>query len=108
MGDIASGKYRAALDELYFLLNQYPDDVNAQFYAGLACYRLGLFPRALHFLHAAAVNPVNSFNEEAVWSEALALEKQEGFTAARPVLQRIADAGGFYAPQAKEKLGEKE
>lgn len=104
MGDIARGEDRAALDEFYFLLNQYPEDVNAQFYAGLACHRLGLFPRALRFLHAAALNPVDSFNEEAVWYEALAAEKLDGADAARPAFERIAKAGGFYAVQAKKKL----
>ncbi len=101
---ISTGDNRRALDDLYFLLNQYPDDVNAQFYAGLACYRLGLYPRALRLLKAAAENGVDSFREEALWYEALATTKQEGKAAARPALERIASSGGFYAAQAKALL----
>lgn len=107
LGALAKGNDRIALDDLYFLLGQYPADVNAQFYAGLACYRLGLYPRASKLLHAAAVNVVDSFAEEAVWYEALATDKENGRQAARPGLERIAKGGGFYAEQAKTLLGTK-
>ena len=107
LGALADGNDRIALDDLYFLLGQYPADVNAQFYAGLACYRLGLYPRASKLLHAAAVNVVDSFAEEAVWYEALATDKEDGRQAARPALERIAAGGGFYAAQAKTLLGTK-
>lgn len=105
MGTFANGAYRAALDELYFMLSQNPEDVNAQFYAGLACYHLGLYPRAAQLLRAAADNPVDSFNEEAEWYGALTVERREGPEAARPVLERIIREGGFYAEQALGRLG---
>lgn len=105
LGALAKGNDRSALDDLYFLLGQYPEDVNAQFYAGLACHRLGLYPRAIRLLHAAAVNAVDSFREEALWYGALATAKQDGMAAARPALARIAGGGGFYAAQAKALLG---
>lgn len=104
LGALAKGNDRTALDDLYFLLGQYPDDVNAQFYAGLACYRLGLYPRAMRLLHAARENTVDSFREESLWYEALATGKQDGKAAARPALERIASGGGFYAAQAKALL----
>lgn len=105
MGAFADGAYRAALDELYFMLSQNPQDVNAQFYAGLACYHLGLYPRAAQLLRAAARNPVDSFNEEAIWYGALTVERTEGPEAARPTLERIIREGGFYAEQAQGRLG---
>ena len=104
LGAFTRGEERIALDDLYFLLDQYPEDVNAQFYAGLACYRLGLYPRAMRMLHLAASNTVESFSEEAVWYEALATVKQDGKAAARPALERIANGGGFYAVQAQGLL----
>ncbi|HQV39413.1 MAG: hypothetical protein IPL81_02190 [Flavobacteriales bacterium] len=103
LGALAKGNDRTALDDLYFLLGQYPDDVNAQFYAGLACYRLGLYPRGIRLLHAAASNSVDSFREESLWYEALATVRQDG-KAARPALERIVSGGGFYAAQAKALL----
>lgn len=105
MGAFAHQEYRAALDEFYFILSQNPDDVNAQFYAGLACYHLGLYPRAAQLLREAARNPVDSFNEEAEWYGALTLERLEGSEAAKPTLERIARDGGFYAEQARGRLG---
>ena len=104
MGAISKGNERTALDDLYYLLNQYPADVNAQFHAGLACYRLGLYPRALRLFNAAAANPVDSFKEEAVWYSALCMEKIEGRSVSGPILERIARSGGFYAEQAKELM----
>lgn len=104
LGAFSRGEEGVALDDLYFLLGQYPDDVNAQFYGGLACYRLGLYPRALRLLQAAAENPVDSFREEALWYEALTTVKQNGRAAARPALERIANSGGFYATQAQVLL----
>lgn len=104
LGALAKGNDRTALDDLYFLLGQFPGDVNAQFYAGLACYRLGLYPRAIRLLHAAADNTVDSFQEESLWYEALSTIKQDGKSAAQPALERIANGGGFYAVQAKALL----
>lgn len=104
LGALAKGRNRTALDDLYFLLGQFPGDVNAQFYAGLACYRLGLYPRAIRLLHAAGDNTVDSFREESLWYEALATIKQDGKLAAQPALERIASGGGFYAMQAKGLL----
>ena len=77
--------------------------MNAQFYAGLACYRLGLYPRGIRLLHAAASNSVDSFREESLWYEALATVRQDG-KAARPALERIVSGGGLYAAQAKALL----
>ncbi len=104
MGAFARNEHRRALDDLYFILGQHPDDVNAQFYAGLACYHLGLYPRAAKLLRAAAGNPVDSFNEEAEWYGALTMERMEGSEAARPAFERIASEGGFYAEQARRRL----
>ena len=88
LGALAKGNDRTALDDLYFLLGQFPGDVNAQFYAGLACYRLGLYPRAIRLLHAAADNTVDSFQEESLWYEALATTKQDGSRRTRQKTER--------------------
>ncbi|MBP8823228.1 MAG: tetratricopeptide repeat protein [Flavobacteriales bacterium] len=104
LGALDRGDERQALDQLYLVLGQYPEDVNAQFYAGLACYRLGLSTRAQGHLKAAAANSVDSFREEALWYLALTTEHMAGPTAAHPLFERIAREGGFYAPQAQERL----
>ena len=99
--------HKGCLEELRFLLAQYPDDVNALFYAGLCCYNLGLNERAREFLHRAATHRVDVFDEEAVWYHALTLERLGELQAAQEVYQRIASQGGFYAERATDRLSTK-
>ncbi|MBS1583479.1 MAG: hypothetical protein JST66_14860 [Bacteroidetes bacterium] len=103
LGAFVSGRQRVALDDLYFLLGQYPDDVNARFYAGLCCYDLGLFARARGFFAGVATDPVDTFNEEAAWYLALTTERADGPAAAAPLFRRIAEGGGFYAGKAQAR-----
>ncbi|MEO8589752.1 MAG: zf-HC2 domain-containing protein [Flavobacteriales bacterium] len=97
----AHNDHKACLDDLRFLLVQYPDDVNALFYAGLCCYNLGLYTHARTFLHRAATHPVDVFDEEAQWYHALALEQLGEKQAAAEAFTRIAANGGFYAGKAR-------
>lgn len=97
-------QYSEALAQLYVLLNARPEDVNAQFYAGLASFRLGLYPRAYTLLEQAATNRVDSFNQEARWYQARSIEQAHGLDSARAALARIAQGNGFYAEQARLHL----
>lgn len=99
----ARNDHKGCLDDLRFVLGQYPDDVNALFYAGLCCHNLGLHARARALLQRAAVHPVDVFDEEAAWYHALTLEKLGEREAAREAFGRIAAGGGFYAEQAARK-----
>lgn len=100
----AANDHKACLDDLRFVLGQYPDDVNALFYAGLCCHNLGLHARARALLQRAAVHPVDVFDEEASWYHALTLEKLGERDTAREAFERIAAGGGFYAEQAVRRL----
>lgn len=104
MGRFARADDRGCLEELSFLLTQYPDDPNALFYAGQCTYNLGLYERARHYLHRAATHPIDVFHEEATWYHALTLERLGDHTAAREAFGRIVAQGGFYAERASEKL----
>lgn len=106
LGKYVSGDRQGCLEDLFFLMDQHPEDVNALFYAGLCCYELGLNARAESYLAKAEAHPVDSFNEEAQWYHALAVLKGQGQTAAAPLLQRVAIRGGFYAQRADNKLSE--
>lgn len=104
MAHFARNDHKACLDDLRFVLAQYPDDVNALFYAGLCCYNLGLNERARTFLHRAATHPIPVFDEEAVWYHALALDRSGESAAAQEAYQRIVAQGGFYAERARLKM----
>lgn len=104
LGRFALSDHKACLEDLRFLLSQYPDDVNALFYAGLCAYDLGLYERARLLLHRAATHSVGIFDEEANWYHALTLERLGEQQAAEEAFGRIAGQGGFYANQARARL----
>ncbi len=104
IGRFAAGDHKGALDDLRFVLRQYPDDVNALFYAGLCAYNLGLLERARGLLQRAASHRVDVFDEEAAWYHALTLERLGEQAAAQEAFARIAGAGGFYAAAARARM----
>lgn len=104
LGQFSDADHRACLKSLNFLLEQYPNDVNALFYAGLCSHNLGLYERARQFLHRAATHQVDSFYEEATWYHALTLERLGEQEAAQEAFARIAAEHGFYAARAAERI----
>lgn len=104
MAKFARNDHKGCLEDLRFLLRQYPNDVNALFYAGLCSYNLGMNERAREFLHRAATHPIGVFDEEAVWYHALTLSRLGEHAAAKEAYERIASDGGFYAERASAKL----
>lgn len=108
LGRFAAGDRRGCLEDLFFLLDQYPEDVNALFYAGLCAHELGLSERAMRHLQLARDHRVDSFAEEAAWYHALALLRARGLEAAHAELQAVAAAGGFYAARARAVLDGRE
>jgi hypothetical protein len=96
--------HRGCLEDLLFLLAQYPRDLNARFYAGLCCYNLGLADRAAAYMQAVLDDPMDTFHEEAAWYLALSIERAQGMENARAHFQHVAAGGGFYAAQARDRL----
>ncbi|MBL7950679.1 MAG: hypothetical protein JNM62_03065 [Flavobacteriales bacterium] len=96
--------HKGCLEDLRFVLAQYPDDVNALFYAGLCCYNLGMNERAERFLERAAHHSFPVFDEEAEWYHALALQRLGEQGPAQEAFHRIVRAQGFYAGRAAERI----
>jgi tetratricopeptide (TPR) repeat protein len=94
---------KGCLEDLRFLLDQYPDDVNALFYAGLCSHNLALYGRARNYLHLAATHNFDTFYEEAVWYHALTLERMGEIDAAQEAYARIIAEDGFYADRARSR-----
>ena len=97
-------EFRLCLIELQLLLEQYPDDVNALFYAGMCDLELGNMQRARSRLHRAAIHPIDVFREEAEWYHALALQGVGEIEKAQAEFDRIAEENEFYAERAREQL----
>ncbi|QQR85265.1 MAG: hypothetical protein IPJ76_11635 [Flavobacteriales bacterium] len=104
MAAFARNDHKAALTDLRIVLAQYPNDVNALFYAGLSCYNLGLFRKAQRYFERAAEHEVTTFDEEARWYYALCVERTEGREAARQHFGNVVMGKGFYAAQALERM----
>ena len=96
--------HKGCLEELRFLLTQYPEDVNALFYAGLCSYNLGLSERAEVFLDRAAHHRFQVFDEEAEWYHALAMERSGKKELAVYEFVRIAASKSFYAARAQGRV----
>ncbi len=107
LGRFVNNDHKGCLDDLRFLLDQYPDDVNALFYGGLCAYNLGLYDRAGKLLQRAATHSVDVFDEEAAWYHALTLERLGQTEAAKEEFARIASQDGFYAKQAASRTAER-
>ena len=104
MGKFAQGDRQGCLEDMFVVLEDYPNDVNALFYAGLCCYDLGLFARAATLLDRARSHEVDTFVEEAEWYHALARERTSGRAEAMPLFRAVVDRNGFYSARAREHL----
>jgi hypothetical protein len=103
LAKFARNDHKGCLDDLRYLLEQYPDDVNALFYAGLCSHNLALYGRARNYLHRAATHNFDTFYEEAVWYHALTLERMGEVDAAQEAYARIVAEDGFYADRARSQ-----
>lgn len=100
---VKAEEYPKAIEHFSTLLKQYEDDVNANFYKGLSLYYLQEFEQAVVYLENAYTLQLGNFYEEALWFKAQSLLSINKLKA-KEVLERIVREGGFYAPQAKEKI----
>lgn len=96
--------HKGCLEDLRFLLAQYPKDVNALFYAGLCSYNLGMYSRAREFLGRSAHHPIDTFDEESEWYLALTLDRSGEHEEAVEAYNKIIAERGFYAERARERM----
>ncbi|NVK66835.1 MAG: tetratricopeptide repeat protein [Flavobacteriales bacterium] len=98
------GNYKKALSRFETILETYPDDVNANFYAGICLFNLREYPKAIEYFENCMDGKFSNFDEEALWMTAESYDKLKQKSKAQTIYQTIADGNGFYASQAKEKL----
>ncbi|GEM_PF-621502 len=96
--------YKRALVRYLTILDHYPDDVNAHFYAGLCLYNLGQFEKAVKQFDQSYPLEIGNFREEARWFKAQSLYQLGQLEAAISVFESINKAGGFYSEQAKKRI----
>jgi tetratricopeptide (TPR) repeat protein len=102
--DYKNKKYKSAMQKFNTILEQYSADVNALFYSALTLEEEKKYKEALRSLDKLDAQPNNVFDEESQWHRASIFIEQNETDKAKLLLQKIIDAKGFYAEQAKQKL----
>jgi hypothetical protein len=93
--------YDKALDKLNFIANSKPNDLNVEFYSGMSNYNMSNFSEALKDLEPITKDKNGVFNEEAYFYTALCYYKTGKTQKGINMLNEIANAGGFYANDAR-------
>lgn len=99
-------EFKIAVRNFSMLLENNPEDVNAQFYLALSYYNLNNVSRSLGYLDKVLKNSNDAFYPEAQWYQALIYLKNGNRENARRILENIVSEKGFYFRRAQEKLKE--
>lgn len=100
MSFFAQGNYKQALNRYLLILEQYPTDMNALFYGGLAFYNLGKYQKSIAFFDQIIGSDIPVFAEEALWYKAKSFLQIGEKTKASKILEEIIAKGGFYTKDA--------
>lgn len=103
-GEFNKGEFKTALKRYLVILNNYPDDVNANFYGGLCYFNLGQFEQSIQLFDKSYTIGYGNFREEAMWFTARANYELENNIKTRGLLKKIIKEDGFYKTQAQELL----
>lgn len=99
--------FKVSLNRHLIILEQFPEDLNALFYSGLAYYNLGKYEESINFFEKVVTIDKEVFNQEAEWYRAKCLIQMGLKKDARRALEEIIMKGGFYVEEAiamKSKL----
>jgi TolA-binding protein len=86
------------------ILETYPDDLNANFYAGLCYFNLQSYDKAITYFHNCLDAYFQNFDEEAEWYLAKSYVASKQTRVGTEWLEKIIRRGGFYAKQAEKML----
>lgn len=104
MDQFRLGNFKQTLSRTQYILEFYPNDVNALFYGGLCYYNLNEIDQAIEAFNSVLNNPFGNFDEEALWFLANAYELQQNKAKSREIFQSIVAQKGYYAKQAEKML----
>lgn len=100
----SKGNNKKALTRFIVILETYPDDLNANFYAGLCYFNLKEYANASRSFDMCIDSKFINFKEEAEWYYAKSKLADGKTEEAKRKLSEIASNNGFYASQAKKML----
>ncbi len=102
----SKGEYELALNDFNAILDTYPDDVNAQFYAGMCMFNKRAYDRAATLFSLSEANSVAMFVDESQWYRAKSYYYSGKKAKAEELLESIISKKGFYSTQASKFLEE--
>lgn len=100
MSFFAGRNFKQALNRYLLILEQYPEDMNALFYGGLAYYNLGKYQKSIAFFDQIISSEIPVFKEEALWYKAKSYLQLDEKIKASQILEEIIAKGGFYTKDA--------
>lgn len=98
----SKGQNKKALTRFVVILETYPDDVNANFYAGLCYFNLKEYSNAIQSFEKCSDSKFINFKEESDWYLAKSLLANGKKSDAISLFEKIANSSGYYAAQAKK------
>ena len=99
-----NGKYQVAIDRFGIILDQYPDDVNAQFYSAMSHYHLKQQREAIALFLKVEKNVIRTFNEEAFFYHAKCAKEVGDPDTANSLFVKVVQMNGFYKERALEEM----
>lgn len=90
------GKYREAALRLQAVASQYPNRVEAPFFAGVACLLAGETDQALEWLVKIPMADEHPLHDAQIWYHAAALERAGHLAEAVPLLKLLCGGNGAY------------
>jgi len=100
----SKGQNKKALARFEVILDNYPDDLNANFYAGLCYFNLKEYSNAYKSFEKCMATKFTNFEEEAEWYSAKSLLANGQKEEAKKKFSEIQAAGGYYSVQAKKMI----
>ena len=100
----SKGNNKKALTRFQLILVTYPDDVNANFYAGLCYYNLKEYLSAILSLEKCLDSKYINFKEESEWYIVKNYLANNDKSKAIELLQNIINNNGYYSIQAKKMI----
>jgi hypothetical protein len=102
----SKGQTKQSLTRFETVMTTYPDDLNANFYAGLCYYNLQQYGKAIACFNLCLENYFQNFDEETIWYMARSYFAKGDKHIAMDLFRKIKQAGGFYSDQATDFIGD--
>ncbi|MDZ4750864.1 MAG: tetratricopeptide repeat protein [Flavobacteriales bacterium] len=96
----SSSDYSSSASHFDVILNQYPTDLNAQFYGAMSYYQMSDYEKAIERFDMSSKNVFKVFREESEFYKAMSLQKIGRTEEANDLFNKIASSNGYYSKRA--------